>query len=175
MALRTYAYPLTDEDTQRLLDKAREFADRRSAILPGLHIAYDRYGFVNLEMYQQIATVLAIPTIWVAEGATFYTFFPKKPAGRFHIKVCDNLSCALNGACEMIRYLEEKHGIKAGETTDDGLFSLVTEECLAACCGAPMLQLNDRYYEHLTPAAIDELIETCRAEAAADEKVDSRA
>jgi NADH-quinone oxidoreductase subunit E len=75
----------------------------------------------------------------------------------------------------MIRYLEEKHGIKAGETTDDGLFSLVTEECLAACCGAPMLQLNDRYYEHLTPAAIDELIEKCRAEAAADQEVGSGA
>jgi len=170
---RNFKYPLHTEDQKRLRAKAKEFADPRSAILPGLHIAYDRHGFVNFEMYTQIAELLGVPTVWVAEAATFYTFFPKKPAGRFHIKVCDNLSCAIRGACDMVKYLETRHGIKRGQTSADGLFSLVTEECLAACGGAPMLQLNDRYYERLTPAQLDELIEQCRAEAA--EEVGSHA
>jgi NADH-quinone oxidoreductase E subunit len=161
------AYPLTEDDRRRLARKASQFADPRSGILPGLHIAYDRYGFVNFEMYRQIAEVLNVPVVHVVEAATFYTMFPKKPAGKFHIKVCDNLSCALRGALGLIDYLEKKHGIKKGQVTPDGLFSLVGEECLAACGAAPMMQVNDRYYENLTPAKVDELIAKCRAEAKA--------
>lgn len=161
---------LTDDDTDRLRACAKVFADRRSAILPGLHIAYDRFGFVNLELYKQIALVLNVPAVWVAEAATFYSFFPKQPAGKFHIKVCDNLSCALRGACDMIRYLEHRHGIQKGKVTPDGLFSLVSEECLAACGGAPMLQINDAYHENLTPEKLDRLIEQCKAETAEAER-----
>lgn len=158
-------YPLTDDDRRRLAREAARFADPKSGILPGLHVAYDRYGFVNFEMYRQIADVLKVPLVNVVEAATFYTMFPKKPAGKFHIKVCDNLSCALRGALGLIAYLETKHGIRKGEVTADGLFSLVGEECLAACSAAPMMQVNDRYYENLTPRKVDELIAKCRAEA----------
>lgn len=161
------AYPLTEDDRRRLAQKAAQFADPKSGILPGLHIAYDRYGFVNFEMYRQIAEVLNVPVVHVVEAATFYTMFPKKPAGKFHIKVCDNLSCALRGASGLIDYLEQKHGIKKGQVTADGLFSLVGEECLAACDAAPMMQVNDRYHENLTPAKVDEVIARCRAEAKA--------
>ena len=171
---KTLQYPLADEDVARLKRKVQEFADPRSAILPGLHIAYDRFGFVNFEMYSQIAAVLGVPAVFVVEAATFYTFFPKKPAGVFHIKVCDNLPCALKGACSMVEYLKDKHGIVAGEVTSDGLFSLVTEECLAACGGGPMLQLNDRYYENLTSESLDQLIAECRSGAQSKETVDSR-
>jgi NADH-quinone oxidoreductase subunit E len=158
-------YQLTEDDRRRLTEKATQFADVRSAILPGLHIAYDRFGFVNFELYRQIADVLQVPVVQVMEAATFYTFFPKRPAGKFHIKVCDNISCALRGALGLIDYLEAKHGIKKGEVTPDGLFSLVSEECLAACGAAPMMQVNDRYYENLTPAKVDEVIAQCRAQA----------
>lgn len=159
---------LTPEDVERLREMLPRFADSRSAILPGLHIAYDRHGFVNLELCRQIAAVIDVPTVWVMEAATFYTFFPKRPVGRFHIKVCNNLSCALKGAYDMMRYLEQKHGIRKGEVTPDGLFSLVGEECLAACAAAPMLQLNDTYHELLTPEKLDRLIEECREKAAAE-------
>ena len=168
-------YPLTEEDKLALKAKSEEFADRRSAILPGLHIAYDRHGFVNFEMYSQIALVLNIPVVFVLEAATFYTFFPKKPAGKFHIKICDNLPCALKGACAMVKYLEEKHGIVPKETTEDSLFSLVTEECLAGCGGGPMLQLNDIYYENMTPDTLDQLIARCKSEAGAQQLADSHA
>jgi NADH-quinone oxidoreductase subunit E len=174
MEAPTSTVELPPEDRERLLAAARHFADRRSAILPGLHIAYDRFGHVNLDLCRQIAQVLGLPAVWVVEAATFYTFFPKQRVGRFHIKVCDNLSCALNGACDMIRYLEQKHGIRRGQVTSDGLFSLVGEECLAACSGAPMLQLNDEYHENLTPEKLDLLIEECRAKAAGEAR-ESRA
>lgn len=172
---RKLKYPLTEDDKVRLKQKSQEFADRRSAILPGLHLAYDRHGFVNFEMYSQIADLLDIPVVFVMEAATFYTFFPKKPAGKFHIKVCDNLPCALRGACAMVKYLKEKHGIVPGETTKDGLFSLVTEECLAGCGGAPMLQLNDMYHENMTPDSLDRLIAKCKSEAGVQEPADSHA
>ena len=172
---KTLEYPLTEEDKTCLKAKPLEFADRRSAILPGLHIAYDRFGFVNFEMYSQIALVLNIPVVFVVEAATFYTFFPKKPAGKFHIKICDNLPCALKGACAMVKHLEEKHGIVPRQTTEDGLFSLVTEECLAACGGGPMLQLNDMYYENMTPESLDQLIAKCKSEAGAQQPADSHA
>ena len=165
MEARTTPLELPADDIARLKELVGRFADRRSAILPGLHIAYDRFGFVNLELCRQIAGALDLPTVWVMEAATFYTFFPKQKVGRFHIKVCNNLSCALRGAYDMMRYLEQKHGIKRGTVTPDGLFSLVGEECLAACAGAPMLQLNDVYYEHLTPEKLDRLLEECRAQA----------
>jgi len=158
-------YPLTDDDKKRLLDKASQFPERRSAILPGLHVAYDRYGFVNFEMYRQIAEIIDVPLVWVVECATFYTMFPKQPVGKYHIRVCDNLSCALKGALGLVAYLGEKHGIKKGQVTPDGLFSLVTEECLASCATAPMMQVNDRYYENLTREKVDELIAKFKAEA----------
>lgn len=160
----THKYPLTEDDKKRLLAKASHFPERRSAILPGLHVAYDRYGFLNFEMYQQVAEILGVPVVWVAECASFYTQFPKKPVGKFHIRVCDNISCSLRGALGLVKYLEEKHGIKKGEVTTDGLFSLVTEECLAACASAPMMQVNDKYYENLTPAKVDELIARFKTE-----------
>jgi NADH-quinone oxidoreductase E subunit len=159
----TLRYLLTEEDKQRLRDKAHEFPDRRSAILPGLHIAYDRFGFVNFEMYTQIAEVLNVPVVYVMEAGTFYTMFPKKPVGKYHIRVCDNLSCALRGAHGLVKYLEETHGIKKGVVTPDGMFSLVTEECLAACASAPMMQVNDRYYENLTTAKVDEILAKLKA------------
>ncbi len=168
MDARTATLELTAEDTGSLKALIGRFADRRSAILPGLHIAYDRFGFVNLDLCRQIAAVLDVPAVWVWEAATFYTFFPKQKVGRFHIKVCNNLSCALRGAYDMMNYLEQKHGIKRGQVTPDGLFSLVGEECLAACAAAPMLQLNDAYHENLTPEKLDRLLEECKSKAAGE-------
>jgi NADH-quinone oxidoreductase subunit E len=168
MPLSPAEFRLTDEDKAKLRARAKDFALRRSAILPGLHIAYDRFGHINMDLCRQIAEVLNVPAIWVVEASSFYTFFPKKPVGRFHLKVCDSLSCSLRGAVDMIRYLEEKHGIRKGQVTSDGLFSLVSEECLAACGSAPMLQINDTYHENLTPEKLDRLIEACRKQAAAE-------
>jgi len=91
-------------------------------------------------------------------AVTFYTMFKQRPSGRYHVQVCTTLSCMLRGSDELLEHIEKKLGIRAGETTPDGKFSLVRVECLGSCGTAPMLQLNDDYHEDLTPEAVDRLL-----------------
>ncbi len=101
-----------------------------------------------------------MPPIQVYEVATFYSMFETEPVGRHSISVCTNISCMLRGSGEIVEHLEQKFGIKTGESTEDGKFYLKREEeCLAACCGAPMMMVDHAYYENLTPAKVDALLE----------------
>ncbi|RKX21133.1 MAG: NAD(P)H-dependent oxidoreductase subunit E, partial [Candidatus Zixiibacteriota bacterium] len=100
----------------------------------------------------------------IAEAASFYTMFPKEPVGKYLIQVCHNISCALLGADSLIGYLEEKLAIKKGETTSDNMFTLISVECLGGCTAAPMMQINDRYYENLTREKVDKILEDLRNE-----------
>jgi NADH-quinone oxidoreductase subunit E len=111
--------------------------------------------------------VIKIPVVEVAEAATFYTMFPKAPAGKYLIQVCHNISCALLGADSLIGYLEQKLGIKLGETTDDNLFTLISVECLGSCATAPMMQINHDYYENLTREKVDAIFDKLEGEAKA--------
>ena len=106
-----------------------------------------------------VAEYLGMPRIAVYEVATFYSMFETKPAGRHSISVCTNISCMLNGADDLVGYIEGKLGIKTGESTPDGRIHLKREEeCLAACCGGPMLMVDHVYHEHLTKAKIDQIL-----------------
>jgi NADH-quinone oxidoreductase subunit E len=109
--------------------------------------------------------VLDLTPIQVYEVVTFYTLFNQKPVGKYHLQVCKTLSCALVGAGQLISHLENKLGIKVGETTEDGLFTLKTVECLASCGTSPMMQVNDAYYENLNGEKVDALLEELRAKA----------
>jgi len=144
-----------------------QYPQRKSALLPALTLAYRQVGYLNDEIYAELAAITEIPKLHLAEAATFYTLFPKKPRGKYLIMVCDNISCALCGADNLLCYLEEKLRIKRGETTKDGLFTLITAECLAGCSAAPMMQVNDQYYENLTREKINTLIEEWRRVGAA--------
>ncbi|MDF1544485.1 MAG: NADH-quinone oxidoreductase subunit NuoE [bacterium] len=156
---------LTEESVQKIKEKAARYPRRKSAILPALTVAYRQVGHLNDEIYREIGRVINIPFLEVAEAATFYTMFPKKPVGKYLLQVCHNLSCALVGADSMITYLEDKLGIKKGETTDDGLFTLISVECLGSCATAPMIQINHDFYENLTREKLDKLLEELRAKA----------
>jgi len=111
-----------------------------------------------------VAELLDLSEIEVAETVSFYTYFPKEGVGKYHIQVCTNLSCMLLGAEELVHYLEEKLKIKAGETTPDGLFTLSTVECLGSCGTAPVMQINQTYYENLNKAKVDQILEDLRKE-----------
>ena len=128
---------LTPESVTRIKDAATLYPRVMSAILPALTIAYRQVGHLNPALYQEIADVLDIPAVEVAEAASFYTMFPKKPVGKYLIQVCHNISCALLGAEGLLTYLQDKLGIEVGETTSDNLFSLVRVECLGSCATAP--------------------------------------
>jgi len=156
---------LTEESTKQMREKALQYPQRKSAILPALTIAYRQVGHLNNDIYKEISRVIRVPHVEVAEAATFYTLFPKQPVGKYLIQVCHNISCALLGADSLVAYLEEKLGIKKGETTPDNLFTLITVECLGSCATAPMMQINQDYYENLTREKVDGILEELKAKA----------
>jgi len=161
---------LSEQSVARIKEAVARYPRPKSAVLPALTIAYRQVGHLNDDIYGEIAEAIGIPMVEVAEAATFYTMFPKEPTGKYLIQVCHNISCALLGAEGLVAYLEQKLGIKKGETTPDNLFTLVTVECLGSCATAPMMQINHDYYENLTRARVDEILERLTHEAQTDKK-----
>jgi NADH-quinone oxidoreductase subunit E len=132
----------------------------RSAVLAALRAVQHEAGYLSTEQMDAVAAYLGLAEIAVYEVASFYSMYELKPVGRHTIAVCTNVSCMLCGAHDMVRHIEDKLGIKTGQSTPDGRFYLKREEeCLAACCGAPMMQVNHVYYENLTPQRIDEILD----------------
>jgi len=156
---------LSEASVRLMAEKAEQYPRRKSAILPALTIAYRQVGYLDDAIYKEISRAIKVPYVEIAEAATFYTMFPKKPVGKYLIQVCHNISCALMGADSLIEYLEEKLGIKKGETTPDKLFTLISVECLGSCATAPMMQINHDFYENLTPEKVDQILEELRAKA----------
>lgn len=159
---------LSEESVKAIREKLKLYPQKKSAILPALTIAYRQIGHLDETIYREIADVTKLPYVEIAEAATFYTMFPKKPRGRYLIQVCHNISCALRGSDSMMSYLEEKLGVKKGETTADNLFTLASMECLGSCATAPMMQINYDYYENLTPEKVDEILADLTARAKAE-------
>lgn len=139
---------------------------QKSALIPILHLAQESNGgWLNVEWMDYVAGLLQMEPIEVYEVATFYTMLRTKPVGQFVFEVCQTGPCMIKGSDDIIAYIEKRLGIKPGETTKDGLFTLKTVECLGACGYAPMMQLGNNYREHLTPEKVDTIIEECRKEA----------
>ncbi|MBD0278038.1 MAG: NADH-quinone oxidoreductase subunit NuoE [Flavisolibacter sp.] len=162
---------LSDEKLQ----KVQEIIDRypqgkqKSALIPLLHIAQEENGgWLSVEAMDYVAELLQLKPIEVYEVATFYSMYNLKPVGRYVFEVCQTGPCMLNGSDEIIEYIKQRLGIKVGETTKDGLFTLKTVECLGACGYAPMMQLGKYYKEHLTEEKVDAIIDECRRTAAAN-------
>lgn len=132
----------------------------KSALLPLLHIAQaESDGWLSTSVMDQVAAILNIQPIEVYEVASFYTMFHLEPVGKCMIEVCRTSSCWLRGAYDIIQHIENRLGIKEGETTPDGKFTLRTVECLGSCGTAPMLQIGEDYHENLTTAKVDALLE----------------
>jgi NADH-quinone oxidoreductase subunit E len=134
------------------------YPDKRGALLPVLHLAQDTFGYVSLEVEEYVAGLFGLSPAHVHEVVTFYTLYFQQPRGRHVVAVCHNLSCHLLGAKGIIEHLERKLGVGVGETTADGKVTLLTVECLCACEGAPMMQVDDRYEVNLTPDKVDRIL-----------------
>jgi NADH-quinone oxidoreductase subunit E len=134
---------------------------QRSAVIGALHAAqHANHGYLTPEIMTAVADYLQLPAIQVFEVASFYSMFETKPVARHSISVCTNISCMLRGGDDMLRHVENKLGIKAGQSTPDGKFYIkVEEECLAACCGAPMMMVDHVYHENLTPEKIERILD----------------
>lgn len=134
---------------------------RQSAVMGALHaVQDDNGGFLTTELMDAIADYIGMPAIAVYEVATFYSMYELKPVGKHKISVCTNISCQICGADELVGHLNQKLGIKFGETTDDGRFTLKEVECLGACGGAPMFQIGRNYYENLTSEKVDQILDS---------------
>ena len=132
----------------------------QSAVIPALHILQDANGgWLSKPLMDALAVYLDMPAISVYEVATFYSMYELEPVGENKISVCTNISCQLCGSDEIVDHLKTRLGIGFGETTEDGKVTLKEVECLGACCGAPMLQLNRDYHENLTADKIDNLLD----------------
>ena len=135
-----------------------KYPDPRSALLTALHVAQREHDWLSPEVMRDVAEVMELPPAEVASVASFYTMFNRQPVGEHLIQVCTNISCSLLGAEHIVEYLKSKLGIDVGETTPDNKFTLVTVECLGSCGTAPMMQVNDTYYENLTEEKIDRIL-----------------
>jgi len=162
---------MSETDETILSAHAREVIDswaakfpperKRSAVLAALReVQHENGGYLTVELMDAVAAYLEMPPIAVYEVASFYSMLETQPVGRNSVSVCTNISCMLRGAYDIVEHIEKKLGAKIGESTEDGrIYLKQEEECLAACCGAPMMMVNHVYYENLTPEKVDEILD----------------
>lgn len=159
----TAAQQLSEHVRREIDHSVAKFPEGRqqSALIDGLRAAqHDNDGYLTPELIEGVAAYLGLEPIRAHEIATFYSMFEVEPVGRHSISVCTNVSCMLCGGEDILAHLEKKLGIKVGESTPDNkIYLKKEEECLAACSGAPMMMVDHRYYENLTPEKVDEIIE----------------
>jgi NADH-quinone oxidoreductase subunit E len=156
------------EEVQRIINFYPE-GKQKSAVIPVLHLAQQEFGgWLSAATMDYVASLLKLQPIEVYEVATFYSMYNLKPVGKYMFEVCHTGPCMLNGSDDIIKYVYDKLGIKPGETTTDGLFTLKTVECLGACGYAPMMQMGNNYQEHLTKEKVDAIINECRKNAEAN-------
>ena len=137
---------------------------KRSAVIQGLFAAQEQNsGFLTDELIAAVARYLGILPVFAYEVASFYSMLETRPVGRNNVAICTNISCWLNGADRIVEHCEKKLGVKLGESTSDGrVYLKKEEECLAACCGAPMMAVNGHYHEKLTPEKVDEILDNLK-------------
>jgi len=149
---------LSDTAKKQIRDLLQTYETNQSALIPALHVAQGDQGWLSEETQREVADVLELSAQEVRGVVSFYTMFLQKPAGKYLLQVCRNLSCSLRGGHRLTKQLEDKLQIKQGETTTDGKFTLIEVECLGSCGTAPVMMVNDKYVEDLTPQALDKMI-----------------
>lgn len=153
-------HALTDKLIKKINQIAEQFPEKKSALLPSLHVIQDEFGWISNSAVRQLAEILEIAPNKIYGVLTFYTMFNTDPVGKYHIQVCRNVSCSLMGAKNIIEHVTDKLKIEPGETTKDGQFTLSLVECLGACGSAPVMMINDKYYENLTEEKVDTILES---------------
>lgn len=150
---------LTPEARRKIESLAKVYETNQSALIPALHLAQSDQGWLSEETQREVAQLLGLTAQSVRQVVTFYTMFNQKPVGRHMIQVCRNLSCSLLGGQRLQSQIQDKLKIGDGETTEDGRFTYVSVECLGSCGTAPVLMVNDRYYENVTPQQVERLLD----------------
>jgi NADH-quinone oxidoreductase subunit E len=149
----------SEQSETRIQETLSRYPTKQAALLPVFWIAQGQFGWISREVMELIAKRLDLSPAHVFGVATFYSMLHKKPIGKFHLQICRTLPCALMGCEKIIDHLKDRLKINEGETTEDGMFTVSAAECLASCGTAPMMMVNERYYENLTVERVDEILE----------------
>jgi NADH-quinone oxidoreductase subunit E len=152
-------FALSADREQKLTEILTRYPNKMAACIPLLHLCQEQNGWVSDDVVQFVAHRLDVPPAHVQGVVTFYTLFNREPVGKHQVWVCRTLPCALRGADGILHHCERRLGIKAGETTADGVITLRTAECLASCGTAPMMQVDREYHENLTPEQVDAILD----------------
>lgn len=154
------SFNFTKENLEKIEALKLRYPSPKALSLPCLWMTQYQEGFISLDAIEKISELIDIPPMEIYRVATFYTMFNLEPVGRYHIQLCKTLSCALCGKAEMLDHLKNRLGLSPGESSEDGRFTLTQVECLGSCGTAPVMQINDRYYENLTPEKIDTILDS---------------
>lgn len=156
---------IIDQDIKNKMDKLREhLPTEQSLLLPLLHAMQAKEGWISTEAMKEAAAYLNLQPARVQEVVSFYTMYNRKPVGKKHVQVCTNVACFLRGADKLVEGLERRLGIHCGQTTKDGKYTLTEVECLAACGTAPVMQVNDDYYENLDATTVNQIMDKLDSE-----------
>ena len=153
-------FQLSKEAKDFVKKELGRYEDRYSAIIPCLYKAQEENGWISSDVVDCLAKEMDLPHARIWEVAKFYTMFNKEPVGKYHIQVCCNISCAMAGGRELTQHICKKLGVKEGEISENGKFTVSRVECLGSCGTAPMMQVNDEYHENLTEEKVDKLLKS---------------
>jgi len=162
MAEKNKKIQFSKKDSEKLKNILATYPANQAALLPVLHLVQKEFGYIDDEKLSSIAAMLNLSPSKVKGAASFYTLFSEPEMGKYVIRACQTLSCSLLGADNLLDYVSAKLGIKPGETTSDKKFTLLKCECLGSCGTAPVMMINDNYYDNLTQEKIDQLFESLK-------------
>lgn len=152
----------TDENLQKIDGILKKYPHKKAAVMPVLYLAQEQNGFISNEVIQEVANILEITPEEVLGVVTFYTMYHQKEMGKYHVQVCTNVSCMLRGGYELYDIVKEKLGLDNLEVTEDKVFSLEEVECMGSCGTAPMIAVNEDYYENLTKEKVTEILDSLK-------------
>jgi NADH-quinone oxidoreductase subunit E len=153
-------FKFSEENIKRIEEVRRQYPTSLAAIMPVLYIAQEQNGFISNEVMAEVADLLGIDKVNVLSVVTFYTMYHTKPMGKYHIQVCTNVSCMLRGAAGLWESIKEKLNLDNMEVSEDGKFSLEEVECMGACGYAPMIAVNEDYFENLDRKKVFEILDS---------------
>lgn len=155
-------FKFTDENLQKIESLLKKYPLKKPALMPVLYVAQDQNGFISNEVIREVANILELTPEEVLGVVTFYTMYHQKEMGKYHIQVCTNVSCMLRGGYELYDRVKEKLGLENMQVTEDKIFSLEEVECMGSCGTAPMIAVNEDYYENLTKEKVDGILDSLK-------------
>jgi NADH-quinone oxidoreductase E subunit len=156
-------FKFTDENNKKIEDVIKKYPHKNAAVMPVLYIAQEQNGWISQEAIKEVASTLDMTAEDVLGIVTFYTMYHTKPAGKYHLQVCTNVSCMLRGATDIYKHVKERLNIDNGGVTGDHLFSLEEVECMGSCGTAPMIAVNEDFFENLNIQEVDEILSTLKS------------